>query len=275
VAGRGRERGAARALERGTALLEEAAERSRPRTVAERLKANVCWFAQAALSTALAWALAQALFGHTRPIFAAMGALIGVSATPGQRRRSAAETVLGVALGIGIADALVVMIGDGTLQLAAIVAGAMVAAVALGGGPVLVTEAAAGALLVVTVEPLGSGLSGARLPRFAAGRRRGADGHLAAAGEPRRGCAARRRCWPKSQASSRTSPERSSAATAILPKARSRGLAPSIPTPWTTPSPPDARRCAWRPSMAPRAHGSRATRAPRARSTRRLPASRR
>ena len=63
-----------------------------------------------------------------------MGALIGVSATPGQRRRSAIETVLGVALGIGIADALVVVIGDGTLQLAAIVAGAMVAAaVALGG----------------------------------------------------------------------------------------------------------------------------------------------
>ena len=162
MAGRGRERGAARALERGTALLEEAAERSRPRPVAERLRANVRWFAQAALSTGLAWALAQALFGHTRPIFAAMGALIGVSATPGQRRRSAVETVLGVALGIGIADALVVMIGDGTLQLAAIVAGAMVAAVALGGGPVLVTEAAAAALLVVTVQPLGSGLSGAR-----------------------------------------------------------------------------------------------------------------
>jgi hypothetical protein len=117
VAGRGRERGAARALERGTALLEEAAERSRPRTVAERLKANLRWFAQAALSTALAWALAQALFGHTRPIFAAMGALIGVSATPGQRRRSAVETVLGVALGIGIADALVVMIGDGRCSL--------------------------------------------------------------------------------------------------------------------------------------------------------------
>ena len=133
MAGRGRERGAARVRERGTALLEEAAERSRPRTVAERLRANVRWFAQAALSTASAWALAQALFGHTRPIFAAMGALIGVSATPGQRRRSAIETVLGVALGIGIADALVVVIGDGTLQLAAIVAGAMVAAVALGG----------------------------------------------------------------------------------------------------------------------------------------------
>jgi hypothetical protein len=62
-----------------------------------------------------------------------MGALIGVSATPAQRRRSAVGTVFGMALGIGTADALVV-IGDGRLHLAAVVAGAMVAAVALDGG---------------------------------------------------------------------------------------------------------------------------------------------
>lgn len=158
----GRERGASRTVERGAALLEDAVERSRPRTIAERLKANSRWFIQAAISTAVAWTLAEALFDHQRPIFAAMGALIGVSAIPGQRRRAAIETILGVALGIGVADALVVLIGDGTLQLAAIVAGAMIAAVALGGGQVLVSEAAAAALLVVTVQPPGSGLSGER-----------------------------------------------------------------------------------------------------------------
>jgi hypothetical protein len=48
-----------------------------------------------------------------------MGALIGVSATPTQRRHWAVETILGVALGIGTADAPVVLIGDGTLRLAA------------------------------------------------------------------------------------------------------------------------------------------------------------
>jgi hypothetical protein len=162
VGGRGRERGASRTVERGAALLEDAFERSKPRTIAQRLKADSRWFIQAAISTALAWTLAQALFDHQRPIFAAMGALIGVSAIPEQRRRAAIETILGVALGIGIADALVVLIGDGTLQLAAIVAGAMAAAVALGGGHVLVSEAAAAALLVVTVQPPGSGLSGER-----------------------------------------------------------------------------------------------------------------
>jgi uncharacterized membrane protein YgaE (UPF0421/DUF939 family) len=157
-----RERGAARVRARSEALLEEAAQRSRPRTVAERLRANWRWFAQAALATAPAWALAQVAFGHERPIFAPVAGLIAVSTTLGQRRRYAVEMVLGVALGIGIADALFTLIGSGTWQIAVIVVGAMVAAVALGGSAVLVSEAAVSALLVVAVQPPGTGLSGAR-----------------------------------------------------------------------------------------------------------------
>lgn len=157
-----RERGATEVRERGVALLEEAVERSRPRTVLERLRANARWFVQAALATALAWEAAIRLFGHPRPIFAPVAALIAVSTTLGQRRRYAVEMVVGIALGVGIADALFVLMGAGTLQIAAIVVGAMVAAVALGGSAVLVSEAAVSALLVVTVQPPGSGLSGAR-----------------------------------------------------------------------------------------------------------------
>jgi uncharacterized membrane protein YgaE (UPF0421/DUF939 family) len=157
-----REHGAARVRARSEALLEEAAERSRPRSVVERLRANSRWFAQAALATAPSWALAQALFGHPRPIFAPVAGLIAVSTTLGQRRRYAVEMVLGIALGIGIADALFTLVGDGTWQIAAIVVGAMVAAVALGGSVVLVSEAAVSALLVVTVQAPGTGLSGAR-----------------------------------------------------------------------------------------------------------------
>ena len=158
----GRNDHAARARERGTALLEEAVERSRPSIVAERLRANVGWLAQAALATAAAWVLAQQLFGHERPIFAPVAALIGVSASLGQRRRSAVEMVIGVALGIGIADALVVLIGTGPAQIAAVVCGAMVVAIAFGGSTALVGEAAASALLVVTIQLPGTGLSGVR-----------------------------------------------------------------------------------------------------------------
>jgi uncharacterized membrane protein YgaE (UPF0421/DUF939 family) len=153
---------AARARERGAALFEEAVERSRPSIIAERLRANLEWLAQSALATATAWVLAQQIFGHHRPIFAPVAALIAVSASLGQRRRHAVEMVIGVALGIGIADALVVLIGTGPLQIAAVVVGAMVVAIAFGGGTVLIGEAAASALLVVTIQLPGSGLSGVR-----------------------------------------------------------------------------------------------------------------
>src|ERR671924_96468 len=158
----GRNDHAARARKRGTALLEEAVERSRPSIIAERLRANAGWLAQAALATATAWVLAQQIFGHERPIFAPVAALIGVSASLGQRRRSAIEMVIGVALGIGIADALVGLIGTGPAQIAAVVGGAMVVAIAFGGSTVLVGEAAASALLVVTIQLPGTGLSGVR-----------------------------------------------------------------------------------------------------------------
>jgi uncharacterized membrane protein YgaE (UPF0421/DUF939 family) len=157
-----RERATARVRERGSVLLDEAVERSRPTIVADRLRINGLWVAQAALATSVAWVVAREVLGHPRPVFAPLVALIGVSATLGQRRRYAIEMVIGVALGIAVADALVVAIGDGPVQIAAIVAGAMAAAVALGGGVVLVSEAAASALLVVTIQPPGSGLSGAR-----------------------------------------------------------------------------------------------------------------
>src|SRR4051812_24891004 len=144
-------------------MLEEAAERSRPRTVAERLRANWRWFAQAALATAPSWALAQALFGHERPIFAPVAGLIAVSTTLGQRRRYAVEMVLGIALGIGIADALFTLIGAGTWQIAAIVVGAMVTAGAVGGSGGVGSPGAVAALLVGTGPPPGPGVSGGRV----------------------------------------------------------------------------------------------------------------
>jgi hypothetical protein len=156
------QRGAARARARGSEMLEEAVEQSRPRIVLERLRANRGWFAQAALATSASWVLAQQIFGHERPIFAPVAALIGVSASLGQRRRAAVEMVIGIALGIAIADALVVLIGVGPLQIAAVVTLAMVAAVVLGGSTVLVGEAAASALLVATIQLPGTGLSGVR-----------------------------------------------------------------------------------------------------------------
>lgn len=162
VTGSSSERGAEHLRERGTALLEEAAERSRPRSVADRVRANGHWVIQAALATAMAWTLAKVLFGHERPIFAPVVALVGVSAALGGRRRYTVEMTVGVALGIGIADVFIGLVGDGVVQIAVVVGGAMLAAIALCGSTVLVSEAATSALLVVTVQQPGTGLSGAR-----------------------------------------------------------------------------------------------------------------
>jgi hypothetical protein len=51
--------------------------------IAERLRANVGWLAQAALATAAAWVPAQQILGHERPFFEPMAALIGVSVSLG------------------------------------------------------------------------------------------------------------------------------------------------------------------------------------------------
>jgi hypothetical protein len=118
--------------------------------------------AQAALATSLVWVIAKEGFGHPRPIFAP-----GHSVDRGERHARpappyATEMVIGVALGIGIADALVVAIGEGAHPGWRRGGGGHGGRRGVVGGAILVSEAAVSALLVVTVQPPGSGLSGAR-----------------------------------------------------------------------------------------------------------------
>ena len=85
--------------------------------------------------------------------FAPTAAIIALAATRGQRVRQAIEMTLGVAVGIGVGDLLVRAIGIGAWQLALIVALALGAALVLGPGRMLSTEAAVSAALVATVSP--------------------------------------------------------------------------------------------------------------------------
>ena len=96
-------------------------------------------------------------------MFASIAAVICIGATYGERRQRAFELFGGVVLGIGMADLLLHLIGTGPLQLGLLVVLAMGVAVVLGGGPILVTEAAVSAILLVLIEPTGSGLPPARL----------------------------------------------------------------------------------------------------------------
>jgi len=117
---------------------------------------------QTAVGASLAWFLASAVLGHGQPFFAAIAAVISSGVVVGQEGRRAIELVFGVACGLAVADLLVLAIGTGTVQIGIVVALAMAAAVMLGGGTLLITEAGVSALLAITLEPSTTGLSSDR-----------------------------------------------------------------------------------------------------------------
>ena len=102
-----------RLTERGGALLEEAAERSRTsmRTRFERLVVPWRSLIQTAAAATIAYLVATELVGHEQPFFAPVAAIITLGITVGQRRRRAVELALGVAVGIAVADGLVLLTG--------------------------------------------------------------------------------------------------------------------------------------------------------------------
>jgi uncharacterized membrane protein YgaE (UPF0421/DUF939 family) len=150
--------------ERAHPLLEEAAERSRvsARARAERLRDAARAILQATLAATLAWVVATEVVGHSRPFFAPVSAMITLGLTQGERGRRAVEVVLGVTLGIAIADLLVIGLGTGWWQLALVVALAMSAALLLGSGQMFAQQAAVSAALVATLQPPDGGISFAR-----------------------------------------------------------------------------------------------------------------
>ena len=118
-----------------------------------RLKTNVWPVLQASVAASLAFFLAEVIVGHAQPFFAPIAAVICLSVTLGQRNRRAVELIFGVAVGLMVADLLVLVIGNGTLQIAVVVLLAMAMAVFFGGGTLLVNQAAVSAVLVVVLQP--------------------------------------------------------------------------------------------------------------------------
>ena len=106
---------------------------------------------QTAVAAISAWYLAVLLGAEQRPAFASIAAVISLGATFGERRQRAVQLISGVMLGIVVADLIVRAIGHGLPQIGLLVVLAMVAAVLLGGGELLVTEAAVSAILVASL----------------------------------------------------------------------------------------------------------------------------
>jgi uncharacterized membrane protein YgaE (UPF0421/DUF939 family) len=159
-----RDEDAPKLSDRAAPLIEEAAERSRTsmRTRLERLRLAWRSIFQAAVSSAAAYLIASEVFGHQRPFFAAVSAIITLGLTVGQRGRRAAEIAFGVALGIAVSDLLVLQIGTGAAQLAVVVMLATSVAIFLGSGTLLATQAAVSAALVATLQPPTGGFNFSR-----------------------------------------------------------------------------------------------------------------
>ena len=119
------------------------------------LRATGATLVQTAAAAGLAWYVAHELLGHRNAFFAPIAAVIALGVAPGRRTTRAIEIVLGVGVGIAVGDVLIAAIGRGPAQVALIVLLAMAGTILLGGGPLVVSQAAASGVLVATV-PSGS-----------------------------------------------------------------------------------------------------------------------
>jgi uncharacterized membrane protein YgaE (UPF0421/DUF939 family) len=159
-----REHSAARTQRAKPAIRAKPPIRARLRRAARdgrrRVRLEAVIAAQAGIAAGVAWFLAADVLRHNRPFFAPISAVIVLGGASGQRWRRALELVLGVALGIGLGDLLVLLIGVGVLQITLVVALAIVIASFLGGGTLTVNQAAASAVLVATLAPSGGIYSG-------------------------------------------------------------------------------------------------------------------
>src|SRR5215207_7355398 len=124
-----------------------------------RLRVGSWPVVQTAVAATLAWSAAALVLGHEQPFVAAIAAVISAGAVAGQTLKRAAEWILGVAVGLTVADLIMLAVGTGPIQTGVIVGLAMFAALLIRSGIMFVTEAGVSAVLVAGLDPTTSGVS--------------------------------------------------------------------------------------------------------------------
>ena len=132
----------------------------------QRLRASSLVVAQMCVAVSLAWLVATEALGHPQPFFAPIAAVICVTSATGRRRWVVVELVVGVAVGIGVGELLLAVIGRGVWQLALVVAIASAVALLLDVGRLAVIQACTSAILLVTVRPVTGSVETVALERF-------------------------------------------------------------------------------------------------------------
>jgi len=127
---------------------------------AQRVREGGWSVGQCALAAGVAWTLAEHLLGHTRPFFACVAAVVCLGVRASQRLRRVGELAVGVTVGVAVGDLLVNVIGTGAWQIGLVVGVALLLALALDGGPLLVAQAGLQAVFVIALPRTpGSGLA--------------------------------------------------------------------------------------------------------------------
>jgi uncharacterized membrane protein YgaE (UPF0421/DUF939 family) len=118
---------------------------------------------QAGLAAALAWIVSHQLLGNPQPVFAPISAVGTLAASVGQRLRRTVELIVGVAVGVAVGDFLIYLLGAGGWQLGLVVTAAILLTIFFGASVAIVIQAAATAVLIVTLSPSTQNLE---IPRF-------------------------------------------------------------------------------------------------------------
>lgn len=132
-------------------------------TAAARRIRAVAWpVLQTSAAAGIAWWFAHDVLGHAEPFFAPIAAAVSLSTSQVQRARRSVQMVIGVLLGIGVAELLQPLIGHSTVAIAAVVLVTLIVAVGVGigfvgEGMMFVNQAAASAILVVVLHRAGTG----------------------------------------------------------------------------------------------------------------------
>lgn len=137
-------------------ILDRAWRRSRVSVRARlaRVRSKSWHIGQAAVAASLAWVIAKEVLGHDTPFFAPIAAVVSLGTSYGQRLRRVAEVTVGVAVGVLVADLLVLWVGTSWWTLGLVVILAMSVALLLDTGGLLVTQAAVQSIIVVTLLPM-------------------------------------------------------------------------------------------------------------------------
>src|SRR3954470_2767602 len=153
-----------RTVRAATPLIEEASERSRVSMRMRWERVRLAWrtLFQASVAVAASWAIAKWAWGHPAPFFAPVSAIIALGQSYRERMRRAAELVVGVSLGIALADLLLYKLGTGVPQLSLVVFIAMACGLFFGSSQLFVNQVAISAALVFTIQPPKNGFSFAR-----------------------------------------------------------------------------------------------------------------